>query len=47
MTKLSKQDKIKIKLKGLTPIEYRQLILRKQLKKCPNFRVNIKIMLTI
>ena len=27
MTKLSKQDKIKIKLKGLTPIEYRQLVL--------------------
>ena len=28
MTKLSKQDKIEIKLKVLTPIEYRRLVLR-------------------
>lgn len=28
MTKLSKQDQIEIKLKGLTPIEYRRLVLR-------------------
>ena len=40
------QKRIKIKLKGLTPLEYRKLVLRLAANiKCPNFRVLIILVL--